>query len=88
MFNLNQWITWEPVQFPGEPKPRKIPCGGNSAHDPNNWVSYEIIRSITQNFGFVFTENDPYFFLDIENYRMKLDSLFHYKAEPNIFYCL
>lgn len=67
MFNLNQWINWEPVQFPGEPKPRKIPCGGNSAHDPANWSSYDVARSRSNNIGFVFTESDPYFFLDIDH---------------------
>lgn len=67
MFQLSQWVTWEPVQFPGEPKPRKIPCGGYDAHNPINWMSYEQARSASKNIGFVFTETDPYFFLDIDH---------------------
>ena len=67
MFSLNQWVTWEPVQYPGEPKPRKIPCGGNNAHDPVNWMSFDAATTLTTNRGFVFTETDPYFFLDIDH---------------------
>lgn len=67
MFNLHQWVTWEPVQFEGEPKPRKIPCGYRDAHDPANWMSYETVCAITPNKGFVFTEADPYFFIDIDH---------------------
>ena len=67
MFNLNQWITWEPVQFTGEPKPRKIPCGGRDAHDPVNWMSVNSAAAITPNIGFVLTETDPYFCIDIDH---------------------
>ena len=67
MFHLNQWVTWEPVQYPNEPKPRKIPCNYRDAHDPANWMPYDVARSITPNTGFVFTENDEYFFIDIDH---------------------
>lgn len=67
MFNLHQWVTWEPVQIAGEPKPRKIPCNYRDAHDPVNWMPYEAACAITPNKGFVFTENDPYFFIDIDH---------------------
>jgi len=67
MFHLNQWVTWEPVQYPNEPKPCKIPCNYRDAHDPANWMPYDAARAITSNTGFVFTENDPYFFIDIDH---------------------
>jgi len=67
MFNLNQWVTWEPIQYPGEPKPRKIPCGGSDAHDPANWMPFDAAQAITSNIGFVLTETDPYFCIDIDH---------------------
>lgn len=67
MFSYNQWITWEPVQFQGELKPRKIPCGGNDAHDPVNWVSFDVASSMSTTIGFVLTEADPYFCIDIDH---------------------
>jgi len=74
MFNLHQWITWQPVQFEGEPKPRKIPCGGNDAHNPVNWMPLEAAQAISTTIGFVLTEADPYFCIDIDHAR---------SADPN-----
>ena len=67
MFDLNQWVTWEPVQYSGEDKPRKIPCGYADVHDPVNWMSFESAQSITSLIGFVLTDNDPYFCIDIDH---------------------
>lgn len=67
MFNTAQWITWEPVQFPNEPKPRKIPCGGNDAHNPVNWMPHNVASSVSKNIGFVLTPADPYFCIDIDH---------------------
>lgn len=67
MFDVRQWITWEPVQYEGEPKPRKIPCGGNDPHNPAFWTSFEVAKEITPHIGFVLTESDPYFCVDIDH---------------------
>lgn len=45
----------------------------SNAHDKTNWSDYETIANIVSNssddygVGFVFTDNDPFFFLDIDN---------------------
>lgn len=78
MFNVSQWITWTPVQVPGEPKPRKVPGfnamwngqnieGGHDAHNPAFWTTLDVARSTSPNIGFVLTENDPYFCIDIDH---------------------
>jgi len=81
MFNVNQWINWQAVDVAGEVKPRKVPSngvdqitfdgtniiGGINAHNPNNWVDYQTASSRSTLYGFVFTENDPYFVIDIDH---------------------
>lgn len=67
MFNVPQWVTWEPVQYPGEPKARKIPCGGGDAHNPANWSTFLDVSARSQNIGFVLTDKDPYFCIDIDH---------------------
>lgn len=58
----------------GRPKPAKVPfdpqTGNNiDPHDPRNWMTYEQARSTGHLVGFVLTESDPYFFLDLDNCR-------------------
>jgi len=55
MKNCSQWIVTN----------GKIPEG--NAHDPKNWKTYEAAAAAGKNVGFVFTENDPYFFIDIDH---------------------
>ena len=71
----NQWIVCQVI--PAEPKPRKIPIdprtgSAANAHDPKIHMSYaemEAARAKNPNYlrGFVFTDNDPYWFLDVDN---------------------
>jgi primase-polymerase (primpol)-like protein len=72
-----QFILWEAVYIPNEPKPRKIPCSLSgdryaNAHDPVNWMDFDTALFTAQLFGgnygvaFVFTANDPFFVVDID----------------------
>ncbi len=79
MRQFNQWIVWKLVQFPGEPKPRKLPIeplSGNAASsvDPSSWSSYDIACAVFltggyDGIGFVFSSSDPFFFLDLDGCR-------------------
>lgn len=42
-----------------------MPC---DAHNPVNWMTEEVARSVpgANTVGFVFTDNDPYFFIDLD----------------------
>lgn len=73
-----QFILWESVQTPGKPKPDKIPCSlaGEryvNAHDPIHWADFETAHFTAELLGpaygvaFVFTANDPFFVVDIDN---------------------
>ena len=53
-------------------KTDKIPLNPRSLtpanpHEPHNWASYEVCEAATGRVGFVFTDDDPFFFLDIDN---------------------
>lgn len=71
-----QFIVWHLV--PSVPKPDKVPVDWRSRapanpHDPEIWLSADQAITIAQQFGpgygvgFVFTEDDPFWFLDIDN---------------------
>ena len=72
---FNQWIIWRPETKP-DGTVDKIPVSPytlkkSDAHDPTTWASYHIATVAAQSrpghgLGFVFTENDPFFFLDID----------------------
>lgn len=69
MGHYNQWINW--MEVPASPKSRKVPCSPltHSAidpHDPANWMTYDDAASTGLNIGFVFTEADPFFFIDLD----------------------
>lgn len=73
--NFNQFILWRPVPRDNG-KVDKIPThpetGGDiSAHDPNQWMSAKIAAAWANHtgleIGFVFTEQDPFFFIDIDD---------------------
>lgn len=62
----------------GNGKTDKIPVDPNtltvaSAHDPNVWTDYDTAEALASSsgngwgIGFVFTENDPFYFVDIDN---------------------
>lgn len=91
MFELNQWVNWQPVTVPGELKDRKVPSNGvdvpvavaagiNAKGEQlyevinginhlsqNNWCDYLTVASRSTFTGFVFTELDPYFVVDIDH---------------------
>lgn len=75
MAEYPQWICWQLVQRPGKPKPDKVPThpltrAAINPHDPRNWMSYAdtvtAAHAAGLGLGFVFTEVDPFFFLDID----------------------
>jgi len=64
---FRQFLTWFPVWDPKKEKWTKVPTA--SVTNPNAWLSFdEAAARIPENggVGFVFTENDPFFFLDID----------------------
>lgn len=74
-----QWVTWKLVQRNGDPKPTKIPYNPQtgepaSSTDPTTWVDYE--QALTalgsghySGVGFVFTDSDPFAFVDVDGCR-------------------
>lgn len=76
--NYKQFILVKLVWSPEEGKFLKFPWAPFSdykinAHDPKNWMGADEVFSIIKQrgveftIGFVFTENDPFFFLDIDS---------------------
>src|SRR4051812_11874024 len=75
-----QWVTWYAWPKPdGSGKLDKLPCDWRTgapcgAHDPANWTTADVALAIGPTLnkgygsgaGFVFTESDPFFFLDID----------------------
>lgn len=65
-----QFVSWRLIDRNGA-KPDKVPCDeyGNpiDPHNPVNWVSWETAASRPWGVGFVFTRNDPFFFLDFDS---------------------
>lgn len=69
-----QFILWRSIQRGGEDKPAKIPCNANG--DPigvdqiEAFMTAEAAEAASKatglHLGFVFTERDPFFFLDID----------------------
>ena len=65
---LPKWVCWRNVDKNG--KKTKIPSG--SVSNPSTWMSFEEAFTKYKNekfdgVGFVFTEDDPYCFLDLDN---------------------
>jgi predicted P-loop ATPase len=66
-----QFVTWRLVDRPGEPKPTKVPNG--STTDPATWRTYdEAVAELNADstlagIGFVFTLDDPFVFVDVDN---------------------
>lgn len=72
MKSLRQWITYTTRPRSGQPdKLDKLPTDWRSgqiadAHDPAIWTDYDTAKSHGE-VGFVFTEQDPFWFLDIDS---------------------
>lgn len=74
---LNQWCLWKLIKKPDEEKPTKIPYQPNgklvSTTNPKTWASYNDVyetfrkSKLYHGVGFVFSENDPYCFIDLDN---------------------
>lgn len=72
---FRQFVLWKAVASTRRPgKFDKFPCDITGkivdAHDPSNWVDADTAVTIAQSsdlgVGFVFTEADPFFFVDID----------------------
>ena len=66
----DQFLNWKIVNRDGvETKAPCLPDGTLvNAHDPQNWLTYD--QAVAGgNVAFVFTENDPWFFLDMDKCR-------------------
>ena len=71
--NYAQFITWElrTVIENGLPVEKKLPVHPVSRfpidpHDSSQWMTYEQACSYGLPVGFVLTENDPFFFFDMD----------------------
>lgn len=79
LFAYPQFVLWRLVQRPGEPKARKVPFDPKTNHpaDPTNpatWTDYATAcaawsRGGYDGIGFVFTEADPFAFVDLDDCR-------------------
>lgn len=67
----NQFINWCEIADLPPKKPRKVPCDANrkpiDPHNPAHWLTLEQAQSTGLNIGFVLTDNDPYFLLDLDD---------------------
>lgn len=74
---LPQWVLWRYIQKPGEPKPTKVPhtcMGYRASHsNPDHWSTFEFALKaaarpgFADGVGFVFTADDPYCGIDLDN---------------------
>lgn len=71
-----QWIVWELIATPPGEKDKKIPIDpatrhAVSAQDPRCQFDFATARMYAQllglNVGFAFTDNDPFFFVDVDS---------------------
>lgn len=74
MINFKQWITWTTRTDPQTGKVIKLPTDPRTgkacnAHDSTLWVSHTEAVATGRPVAFVFTDHDPYFFLDIDDCR-------------------
>jgi hypothetical protein len=65
-------VNWTYFPSKNGGKPRKVPVGAGGfpidAHDEKNWITFEAASNNTGlNVAAVFSINDPYFFLDIDD---------------------
>lgn len=76
--NFKQWVLWIARPDPNRPgKTNKFPFDPYtgkvvSAHDPAAWLTFDtasqiLPQSVAQGVGFVFTDQDPFFFIDVDN---------------------
>lgn len=72
---LKQWVLWK-YEDKGSGKPTKVPYSSNgnlaSVTNPSSWCDFNTAINIYNlggydGIGFVFTENDPYAFIDLDH---------------------
>lgn len=72
MYARNQWINWR-VEDRGESKPAKVPYDATSGQridphaTPAAWLPYDLARALDSHIGFVLTDADPYFCIDLDH---------------------
>jgi len=74
---LEQWVLWRYIQRPGKLKPDKVPhtCMGYKADvtNPEHWAMFDYAVKMAarpgfaDGIGFVFTAEDPYCGIDLDN---------------------
>ncbi len=69
IIELNQWVVW---RYEGEEKVPYCPRTGRmaSSTDPSTWAAYEdaqLVRREYDGVGFVFTQDDPYCGIDLDD---------------------
>lgn len=71
MQQYDQWICWTLRRNPETGKDDKIPCDtlghSISVMDRTQWMSYEQASSTQYPVGFVFTPDDPFVFIDLDD---------------------
>lgn len=77
LLKYSQFIVWKLTHVQGEAKPRKYPCdlAGNpsDAHNPINHTDFTTAKALAEalgteyGVGFVLTERDPFFLVDIDD---------------------
>ena len=76
--SLPQWVCWKQIPDSGKPKPKKVPIapltgGFGTSTDVTTWATFEqavtmfATNSEMTGIGFVFTANDPYCGIDLDN---------------------
>ncbi|RVE87646.1 hypothetical protein CN235_26495, partial [Sinorhizobium meliloti] len=66
--SLRQFINWQSIPVPGA-KPRKVPVRNGQPIDPHdraNWMGYTEAIAAGLPVGFVLTDADPFFVIDID----------------------
>lgn len=56
------WTTWNGTKVPCDIFGKTI-----DAHDPANWVTYDVAKVSGLPVAFVLSDNDPFFFIDLDN---------------------
>jgi putative DNA primase/helicase len=74
-----QWVAWKYVPRKGRPKPAKVPINPRTSQnasptDPTTWATVEkaldrCVRDNLAGIGFVFTAEDPFTGIDLDNCR-------------------
>lgn len=82
-----QFLNWR-IEIDEKGDPQKVPfrlSDGRrcSAHDPANWITYEQALASGHGVAFAITENDPWFFLDLDKC---LDESGQWTAEATAIY--